>query len=150
MVTKKIKNRQPNKVKSIRSIGFTLTSLLILVMTGLLIGCSSPVTNVDTFDSPMVQMQSVSDDIYWFVEKHDNGNTRSDPMQILLQYLKDQGNDLDIDELEQFIIENIGDLEIIIDRDEAHEKDIALNSSGKEITTINLPDGSKIIIIIYD
>ncbi|MCL2064600.1 MAG: hypothetical protein FWG98_09570 [Candidatus Cloacimonetes bacterium] len=138
------------KVKFNKAIGIVLASIMMLALLGLVIGCSNPITKVETFDSPTAQMQSVSNTIYWFVESFDNGNTRSDPIQLLLQYLQEKGDKLNIEELELFIAENIGDIEIIIDREEAEENEIILFGRIKEKVCIDLPDGTQLIIYTYN
>ena len=144
------KNKPSKNVRFSGKLKFVLISFLILTTLGVVIGCSNLITKAETDNSSMMQTQSISSDIYWFVESFDTGNSRSDPGQLLLQYLEEQGDNLCIEALELFIIENIGNLEIVIDQEEAEETEMMLTGRIKETTSIKLPNGSTLLIIRYN
>jgi len=123
--------------------------MLILTVLLLVFGCSNQITKAETAEPMVMQMHSLSNDIYWFVESFDDGNTRNDPGLILLQYLEEQGDNLCIEALEQFINENIGHVEIIIDQEDAEETEHVLADRIKEKTTIKLANGSTLIIVRF-
>ncbi|MCL2065257.1 MAG: hypothetical protein FWG98_12940 [Candidatus Cloacimonetes bacterium] len=113
-----------------------LTSLLMLTMLGLFIGCSNSITNRETEESPYMQMQSMEREQFWFVELYEHiPQSRPD---ILEEYLRMQGDNLDLEELANFIAEHLGNYRIFYDCDEPEDFEISLHGKIKDKTVIKL------------
>ena len=143
----KIESQKSKPSKNARFNKLMLISVLMLTVLWLVIGCTNQITKEKTIEPPRTQRLSLPTDIYWFVESYDEDHLRTDSMDMLLQYLKEQGDNLCIEALEQFINEFIGLIEIIVDQEEAEAYEKTLGE--KETIVIKLPNGSTLHIVKY-
>ena len=104
---------------------YTLSLMIILLIVGISIACSNPTTQRE-FEQPR-QMSDVDNDEIdelWVIEPRDNGGRSSLTMDDINKIIEENADyytkdgKIDIEMLKKFISDNIGDVDVIIDKDE--------------------------------
>ena len=126
-----------------------LITMLLLALTALVVGCQNPVTMTEPTDLSNTLRQIQMNDLFWFVESYNRPSSEILRDNLLQQYLREHGENLDLEALAVFIIENIGNLRIIYDEREANNFLNTVRDTAKEEIVIELENGTKLYIFVY-
>ena len=108
-----------------------LMILLTILVVGLVVGCSNEITNSTMINTPIearhrsANSPTIIDEL-WIIsipEISGESLTIHDIQQMIEEHFASLGRDeeIDVDLLNEFILESIGDLEVITDQDEIVE-----------------------------
>ena len=121
--------------------------LLMLTLSGLILGCSKSITNTEKDESYLPTQSMIKEELFWFIELY-NPFVSTDP-DILKDYIDIQASSLDLYDLKGFVEEYIGDLTVYFERSEAEDYETSIFVQIKDTTVIKLPDGTTLTIIRY-
>ena len=120
-----------------------MTSLMILMMFGLVIGCSNQITKGTTEETPNFQTQIVGVEQFWVVEFYGKQNEA----KMLEEYLMVNNQKVNDWELAKFIESSIGSLHKFSDMGDAEDFLKIKGVVKQTVEDIELDDGSIITII---